>query len=194
MSDSDLPYQLDEAEDDSEDEIIFSARPLGPVSAVSAVSTSSLKRARATACIEGPSSEKRSNASAATAKPASTSLPVKRNAFTLLGKSKPEIPKLSSAGGPGGKHPVDGKTASGRISAWYHQHWRPKLDEHKNLSLAELWATANLVMVCKFCCFERAFNPSTKLGTHLLLGCDQFKDSPHYSSPDVLTALKKCEH
>jgi hypothetical protein len=99
-------------------------------------------------------SKKRNKTSAAAAKPASTSLHVKCNAFTLLGKSEPEIPKLFSAGGPGGKHPVDGKTAaaSGRTSAWYHQHWRPKLDEHKSLSLAELRATANLVMVCKFYC------------------------------------------
>jgi hypothetical protein len=57
MSASDLPYQLDEAEDDREDEIIFPVRPVGTVSAMSAVSTISLMRARATACIEGPEQE-----------------------------------------------------------------------------------------------------------------------------------------
>jgi hypothetical protein len=57
----------------------------------------------------------------------------KSNAFSLLDKSKPRSPKLSSAAeDPGGKPPcADGKPASGRVTAWYHQHFHPNADEHK---------------------------------------------------------------
>jgi hypothetical protein len=89
---------------------------------------------------------------------ASKSLLGKRNAFSLLGKSKPRAPKLTSAAaGPGGKPPTDGKPASGRVSAWYHHHFHPSADEHKGFTVAELRAN-NVLVVCNRCSYARPFN------------------------------------
>jgi hypothetical protein len=175
--------------DVSPDEIDLFPAPSAPQSASQTLRTSKVTKIASAA---GPSQTLSRNsviASTSRKHAATKGLLGKRNAFSLLGKSKPKAPKLTSAAaGPGGKPPTDGKPASGRVPAWYHHHFHPSADEHKSSTVAELRAN-NMLVVCNHCSYERPFNPSTKFGTHLLTGCQKFKETSHWSSPDVLKAL-----